>query len=237
MQENVSISTRESELNIKYGNFNLREERETARASVKYIYTDCCDLQKSYIRLGFHLIEFERCGYYEDFGYPSFEEFCAANIGLDKGAISRCMNVVKRFSRGNGFNVSMFLEDRYSEYSYSQLCEMLPLDDKELQNIKPDMTIKQIREYKKNKKVSANNEIVENEVSPVATSQLHLCVNDLCTKKGIVLQNHIAKAEAVDSVCLNIFDSAGKRLDVKQYDVLLRGNGMLYLREIKTDKV
>lgn len=36
------------------------------------------------------------------------------------------------------------MSDKYQGYSYSQLCEMLPLDDKQRSQVKPDMTIKQI---------------------------------------------------------------------------------------------
>ena len=67
---------------------NLREERELARASVKYILTDMSDIRRSFIRLGFHLYEFERMHYYEDFGYTSIVEFAEKNLGLSKTQVS-----------------------------------------------------------------------------------------------------------------------------------------------------
>lgn len=242
MQNGVDITIKEQDLKIKYGLFNIREERELARTSVKYIYTDCCDIQRSYIRLGFHLNEFKNYLYFEDFGFATFEDFCSANLGMDKSAVSRCLNVFLRFAQKNeNSNIRlMYLDDKYTNYNYSQLCEMLSLDDEEIKDIKPDMTIKQIREYKKSKKVSAKKDDVI-DVTPVATSQPKLCSNDFCTKKGIVLQNHIAKCSPVKSVRIDFFDSSGKRLDIKTYDVLLSGSldfntDTLVLREIKEDK-
>lgn len=85
----VDIYTNEGNLNIKYGLYDLREERESARSSLKYIYADMYDIKRSYFRLGFHLNEFRNCEYYKDFGFPSFEEFCEANFEMDKGAVSR----------------------------------------------------------------------------------------------------------------------------------------------------
>lgn len=153
----VTMCTRESDINVKYGLFDLREEREMARSSLKYIYADMTDIKRSYFNLGFHLHEFRQCKYYEDFGYPSFEEFCEANFEMDKGAVSRCINVFLMASAYNDkvyvmgtetHGCAMEISDKFREYNYSQLCEMLPLSDKQRNKIKPEMTIKQIREIK-----------------------------------------------------------------------------------------
>ena len=173
MQSGVSISTMESCIDVKYGLYNFGGERELARTSLKYILTDMNDIRTKYIKLGFHLSEFMRCKYYQDFGYPTMEEFSAVNLGMDKGSISRCINVFEVFcqKQSNG-NRSMFLDARYSNYSYSQLCEMVSMSDDDRRMIKPDMTIKQIREKKKelkNKSVAIKE---ESDNIPVATSQL-----------------------------------------------------------------
>ena len=41
MQGDISISSKEQDLKINHGMYNVREERELARTSVKYIFTDC----------------------------------------------------------------------------------------------------------------------------------------------------------------------------------------------------
>ena len=232
MQNGVNIGTRESDLNVQYGCFNLREEREMARTSLKYILTDCNDLRMSYIRLGFHLLEFERCGYYEDFGYPTLEEFCAVNIGLDKSVVSRCMNVASRFSKKHDSSpaATMFLDDRYREFSYSQLCEMLPLTDKELIDIKPSMTIKQIRDYKKNKKVSADSEVITS--CDVATDAQKFNYVEFSRKKGIVEQNYIKNCTPINSRIIWLFDKDGKRIECNYWlDVLAITGDKIVLRK------
>lgn len=159
----VTMCTRESDINVKYGLFDLREEREMARSSLKYIYADMTDIKRSYFKLGFHLHEFRQCKYYEDFGFSSFEEFCETNFELDKGAVSRCINVFLMASAYNDtqyimgtetHGCAMEISDRFKEYNYSQLCEMLPLSDKQRNKIKPEMTIKQIREIKNQPDIS-----------------------------------------------------------------------------------
>ncbi len=43
----------------------------------------------------------------------------------------------------------MWIDDRYEKYSYSQLVEMLPLKEQERRRVTSDMTVSQIRNYKK----------------------------------------------------------------------------------------
>lgn len=154
MQGNVNISTNENDIVVVLGNEKKVPEKysDTSLASVKYVHSDLNDLQHSYIRLGFHLRELLLCNYHYQFGYWDFYNFCAANFGLDRSTVSRLMEVSKEFSKKNDnmhHTPTMFIDDRYKDYSYSQLCEMLPLSSDQRKQIKPNMTVKQIRELKK----------------------------------------------------------------------------------------
>lgn len=153
----ISTELSEKDIYIKYGLYNLCPEREMARASLKYIYGDMHDIKKSYFKLGFHLHEFKKYKYYEDFGYISFEEFCENNFDMDKSAISRCINVFLMTTSKDEVvytfgckkcGCESVMSEKYSAYSYSQLCEMLPLNDIQRSLVKPEMTVRQIRELK-----------------------------------------------------------------------------------------
>lgn len=165
---NSGIETHGKDIDVKYGLFDYGPERDGARSSLGYIHSDMYDIKKSYFRLGFHLNEFKEFEYYKDFGYETFEEFCENNFDLEKSAISRCINVFLMITDvGNktyldGVEIhgcAMGISEKYKNYSYSQLCEMLPLDDKQRSQVKPDMTIKQIREMK-------------NQISDISKTQL-----------------------------------------------------------------
>lgn len=142
---------KEVERQIVYGQWKTgMEERKEAAGYILRVHEDICDIKKRYMKLGFHLAEIERCEYYRDIGYTKFYEFCESNYGLKKSEVSRCMNVFYRFSQRNGNVPTMFPDERYEEYDYSQLVEMLPLEDKEIKYIKPSMSVREIREFKKN---------------------------------------------------------------------------------------
>lgn len=120
-------------------------------SSFGYIKNDLDDINKSFIRLGFHLAELKKnkSGWFYYLCYDNFYDAVESNFGLSRSTVSRLIDVYKRFSAVAGYTHTMFLDDKYVDYSYSQLVELLPLDDKEIARISPRMTIKEIREYKK----------------------------------------------------------------------------------------
>ena len=90
-----------------------------------------------------------------------FFAYCYDEFGLDKTQVSRLMNIVDEFGDGlRGF------KKNWNKFGYSQLCELLPLSDEERKLVKPDWTIKKIREYKKN--LSNKPQDKQNEETPEA---------------------------------------------------------------------
>lgn len=156
---------------VVYGLLSFGEESELARASFEYIKTDISDIKNRYISLGFHLNEALTMKYYQDFGYADFYEFCEKNFQMDKSAVSRSINLWKEFADYDekASSRKIFIDEKYRKYSYSQLCEMLSLDEKKRKSITPDMTVKQIREKKKEWK--KKKPLVQDDKLSVATSQ------------------------------------------------------------------
>ena len=130
---------------INYGNVDISEG---AKGSYEYIKNDIQDIKTRYIALGFHLSEFDRNEYYKEFGYSSLDSFVLANFNIDNKNLSRILSVYNKF----GEPYKMFISEKYSSYSYSQLSEMVTLKEDDLKNINPAMTIRDIRDYKKSLK-------------------------------------------------------------------------------------
>ena len=138
-------------MNIKFGAdiYAPKEVNELARASIGYIESDVMDIKKRYVTLGFHLYEMDQCRYYEDLGYENLYECIEANFAMDKSAVSRCIGVWKTFAAVDGDGSrKMWVDDRYKDFSYSQLAEMLPMSECDRCKIRSDMSVKKIREVK-----------------------------------------------------------------------------------------
>lgn len=224
MQE-INSMTKESELDVVYGMLNLREERELARASVKYILTDMSDIRRSFIRLGFHLYEFERMRYYEDFGYTSIVEFAEKNLGLSKTQVSVYKNIYLQFGfyEEHSSVPKMWLDDKYQQYSYSQLREMLSMSEENRKQVNPDMSIEQIRELKKNK---------------VAISQPEMKRFDNDKYKsltGAAKQKYVSTRNEKCVVHIKIFSRDGSEIDIPRVtnvivDLLEYKDGCIMIR-------
>ena len=82
--------------------------------------------------------------YLED-GYANIWEFAEDIYGIKRTTASRWMQMNDRFSvDGN----TPILADEYKAFGKSQLQEMLYLEDEQMEEVNPDMTVKEIRELR-----------------------------------------------------------------------------------------
>lgn len=150
--------------NIHYGLINYGETSDAAMRCYNFLKNDISDLKTRYMKLGFHFDEFQRCDYYKDFGYDNMNDFVFDNFGLDKSAFSRIICVWRRFAKRNDSVITMFIQEEYEEFNFTQLSEMLPLPDDKLKEINSSMTVKEIRDFKKSLKKSepdASKQLIE----------------------------------------------------------------------------
>lgn len=178
-----------SEENIIFGNDYYGEDvNELAISSLGYIKTDIADIKKNYIKLGFHLNEMEKCKYYQDLGYDNFYDCIEKNFHMDKSAVSRVIGVWREFCtyEDGSSTGKMWVDDKYEKFTYSQLVEMLPLKDTERRKVRSDMTVLQIREFKKKLK-GERSSTEKKEKEEVATSQQEElpCVRGCITGKSL----------------------------------------------------
>lgn len=123
---------------------------EMAVIGFSRLYESVETLKQNYLQIGKELYEFSAKRYYEAFGYSSLSDFCQSNLHMDKGAVSRCIDVWKMVAKPGADGCA--IQDKYSEYSYSQLVELVTLKESEREEFSPHMTVKEIRERKRDLK-------------------------------------------------------------------------------------
>lgn len=114
----------------------IREKMHTAKASL--------------VSIGFYLKHIKDKELYKEDGYSSIHEFAQSEFGFSDNTTNRYMQLNDQFSIGGN---SPEIEEKYSNYNMSQLFEMLPMKEEDRQDITPDMTVKEIRKAKKQKKL------------------------------------------------------------------------------------
>lgn len=143
-----SSSGIETDIVLGTGDTGNQEQMKNWSSNIHWVREDIRNIKASFIKLGFHLYEIKRCNAYCIYGYDDFYEFCDNNFHLSSSTVRRHIQIYERFGEYRDGSIKMNIAKEYEGYTYSQLCEMLSLSDGDAKKIKPEMTVKEIREYK-----------------------------------------------------------------------------------------
>lgn len=136
-----------------------------------------CEVGNTYLLIAYRIYEMYKNESYKKY-YKTITEACSAELGFKKSTTYNMINIVKRFGVSDDYGFIAYNTFVNLDYSYSQLCEMLSLSDKQLQHVTPQMTVKEIREIKK---VQTSGKIVA-DVIDVSVDKVEPIVSDLkCT--------------------------------------------------------
>ena len=133
------------DLNRWYENMTYQEAKDILREKLDY-------MKKSFIAAGYYMKYIRDHELFREDGYESIWEFAEDNYGIKKSTASRWMAMNDKFSQGGN---SPVLAEEFRDFEKSQLQEMLYLDDKQIEAVTPDMTVKEIREARKPEPLSA----------------------------------------------------------------------------------
>ncbi len=121
---------------------------------------------------------------------------CEKEFGLDKSQVSRYMNIVDEFCEHCNVkdDINEFrLTERFKVFSYSQLVELLSLNDEQRKVVEPSWSVKKIREYKKSlRKVATSQQDKEDYEEPeeykdLTRKQLIELVSSLYEEKSLIV--------------------------------------------------
>lgn len=153
--------------------FDIRSIGRTGIVNPELIgYQDSLDIiseelhrtRRSFVKIGWYLKHIREKEMYKTENYANIYELAADKFNLSQPTATRFMNICEQFSINHD---SPELDEQYIEFSMSQLFEMLPMKQDEMNQITPDMTVTQIRDFKKKGRKPSEN---ENEDIPGQTS-------------------------------------------------------------------
>lgn len=145
--EGAITMLKEKEINCLNGKLGVTEKIKMA------MY----EAAKQFVYIGFLLWEVKQYHYYKLSGYQDVYDYAEKELNFKKSSTKNFIAVAETFGNKyyGQFNESyanlptMSLKPEYKDFKYSQLVEMLAMSDTKRKQITPDMTIKQIREIKK----------------------------------------------------------------------------------------
>lgn len=102
-------------------------------------------IKENFVEMGYWLKYTQENKMYEQDGYKTIWEFAQTTYNMSKSTALRLMQMNTEFSVNGNTPV---LDERYKDYSKSQLQEMLYLTSEQREDVSPDMTVTEIREVK-----------------------------------------------------------------------------------------
>ena len=121
-----------------YLNIDYREAKEIIRNKLQ-------GMTQNFIGIGFYLRQIKETEGFQKDGYASIYEMAEDQYGIKRSTAIRWMQMNEKFSQGG---YSPFLDSGYKDFGKSQLQEMLYLDSEQLEEVKPEMTVREIREIR-----------------------------------------------------------------------------------------
>ena len=121
-----------------YLNIDYREAKEIIRNKLQ-------GMTQNFIGIGFYLRQIKETEGFRKDGYASVYEFAEDQYGIKRSTAIRWMQMNEKFSAGG---YSPFLDSGYKYFGKSQLQEMLYLDSEQLEEVTPEMTVREIREIR-----------------------------------------------------------------------------------------
>ena len=147
MEENIAVL--ETPEVIKHTGAEWYRDVSLEDAEV-FIRSNLQSAVRSVIATGFYLKHIRDNEMYLEAGYKNINEYAMDRFGLSASATSRYITRNTRFSRGGN---SPLIDDRFKDFSKSQLQEMLGMSDEQLEQVTPDMTVREIRNMARPKEI------------------------------------------------------------------------------------
>ncbi|MDE5818343.1 MAG: hypothetical protein K2I07_03345 [Lachnospiraceae bacterium] len=137
----------------------VREFNVTSLSKVRLLdphdvgYEDSIDIirdelhrtRRSFVKIGWYLKHIKDQEMFKTDGYADIFELALDKFNISQPTATRFMNICKEFSVNHD---SPELDEKFVDFSVSQLFEMLPMEEEKREQITSDMTVKQIREVK-----------------------------------------------------------------------------------------
>lgn len=124
----------------------MKNELVSYDSAKSIIRQDLESMSRKFITIGYYLKLIRDNEMYHQDGFRDIWGFAQDTYGISKSTCSRWMAMNDKFSQGGN---SPYLKEEYRDFGKSQLQEMLYLTDEQMEQARPDMTAKEIREIRK----------------------------------------------------------------------------------------
>ena len=115
--------------------------------------------RSEFMYIGMLLLEIDAYGYYAEAGFSDVYEYAEVTFSFKRSSTNNFMRVYRKFGEAMG------IQDRFKNFSYSQLVEMCSMSDQQISSCSPEMSVLRLREVKKGSSVQTSGRVNSSSVS------------------------------------------------------------------------
>lgn len=135
---------------ISLGKVNLMNPEQLGyQDSLGIIRDELHRTKRSFVKIGWYLKHILKNEMYKEDGYANIYELASDKFNLSQATATRFMQICEQFSIGHD---SPELDEKYIDFNMSQLFEMLPMNQEDMEKVTPGMKVSDIRKFKKENK-------------------------------------------------------------------------------------
>ncbi len=124
-----------------------KEDKAQYRKYDAVIKKGVTSINKSTLEIACAIFQIHNMKLFKVEGFKNIYDYCSAKYGLSRGHVNNCCQIVTRFGNriedGQTFNT--VIDERYKDYSITKLIVMRPFTDKQLEEVKPEMSVRLIQ--------------------------------------------------------------------------------------------
>jgi hypothetical protein len=144
------------------------ERNGSAFNNIRFIRRTLADITERFFHLGFLLHEAYEFKYYTELGYDDLYGYAETEFDLGRTTVKNLLSVYRMTCVVDGGTKMGQIQKRYEGYGFSQLVEMASLQPEFRRVITQDMTVRQIKEYKRER--SCRGQMFDRSADPLELS-------------------------------------------------------------------
>lgn len=152
MADNNKSSDVRTKNEVVQENLFAKEDTSNLQKFSKVIKSEMDKIEISFVKVAFALYQVHDKKLHKILGYKDIYTFAKEEFNIARGTTSNFINIVLKFCKCVDGNKVPVIEDDFKGFKSSQLIAMLGMDSKQLKDLSPDMTVRDIKaigkEYK-----------------------------------------------------------------------------------------
>lgn len=146
-------------------------------------------IKDNFLKLGYLFNEIVKNKYYLQLDYQTFEDFIKGEYDFGLRTANNFIAIYRKFAEPSENMYCIELKEEYKDYNCSQLVELISVPEDKINEFKPSMNVRELRENKAYLKAKMQ---LDNELDTSSPrSALSKLINDICNSKSYKYPGHI----------------------------------------------